>query len=153
MLNITNTVGQRSQGAARTSSVVGRSSTLLVVLGCVLLLTTACTAVRPVRPFSAVQSPPRQNLELLPLRSKSSRAWQKHILATRGGGAVETQKGVGPMEIFIQTIKDARRHLAAAAVARSVSIFGMCKSNNWDVSIAIFLQVVVVVVVFLQVLI
>lgn len=53
----------------------------------------------------------------------------------RGGAAaaaavaatpVETQKGVGPMEIFLHTIKEARRHLAAAAVARSVSIFGMC---------------------------
>ena len=53
----------------------------------------------------------------------------------RGGAAaaaaaatpVETQKGVGPMEIFLHTIKEARRHLAAAAVARSVSIFGMCE--------------------------
>lgn len=54
----------------------------------------------------------------------------------RGGAAaaaavtatpVETQKGIGPMEIFLHTIKEARRHLAAAAVARSVSIFGMCE--------------------------
>jgi hypothetical protein len=40
---------------------------------------------------------------------------------------VETQEGVGPMEVFLHTIKEARRHLAAAAVARSVSIFGMCE--------------------------
>ena len=60
----------------------------------------------------------------------------------RGGAAaaaavtatpVETQKGVGPMEIFLHTIKEARRHLAAAAVARSVSIFGMCEFMATDI--------------------
>jgi hypothetical protein len=31
----------------------------------------------------------------------------------------------GPLQLFVSTIKEARRHLAAAAVARSVSIFVM----------------------------
>jgi Mitochondrial carrier protein len=31
----------------------------------------------------------------------------------------------GPLQLFVSTIKEARRHLAAAAVARSVSIFAM----------------------------
>lgn len=31
----------------------------------------------------------------------------------------------GPISLFVSTIKEARRHLAAAAVARSVSIFAM----------------------------
>lgn len=31
----------------------------------------------------------------------------------------------GPMEIFVRTVRDARRHLCAAAAARCVSIFGM----------------------------
>lgn len=31
----------------------------------------------------------------------------------------------GPLQLFVDTIKDARRHLAAAAVARSSSIFLM----------------------------
>ena len=47
--------------------------------------------------------------------------------AAAAAAAVETQEGVGPMEVFLHTIKEARRHLAAAAVARSVSIFGMCE--------------------------
>lgn len=57
------------------------------------------------------------------------------LRSCRGGAAaaaavampVDTQEGVGPMEVFLHTIKEARRHLAAAAVARSVSIFGMCE--------------------------
>lgn len=57
------------------------------------------------------------------------------LRSCRGGAAaaaavampVDTQEGVGPMEVFLHTIKKARRHLAAAAVARSVSIFGMCE--------------------------
>lgn len=31
----------------------------------------------------------------------------------------------GPLQLFVSTIQEARRHLAAAAVARSVSIFTM----------------------------
>jgi len=38
----------------------------------------------------------------------------------RGGAAAP-----GALQIFVSTIKEARRHLAAAAVARSVSIFAM----------------------------
>jgi hypothetical protein len=41
----------------------------------------------------------------------------------RGGSKVATE--AGPLKVFIQTIKEARRHLVAAAVARSVSIFAM----------------------------
>lgn len=38
------------------------------------------------------------------------------------GGSVNV---AGPIGIFVQTIREAKRHLIAAAVARSVSIFGM----------------------------
>ena len=37
-------------------------------------------------------------------------------------GSVEK---LGPVDTFVKTIKDARRHLAAAAVARATSIFAM----------------------------
>jgi Mitochondrial carrier protein len=48
----------------------------------------------------------------------------------RGGGGknvvgVVQQQQHGPLQVFTQTIKDARRHLTAAAVARSTSIFTM----------------------------
>jgi hypothetical protein len=36
-----------------------------------------------------------------------------------------TSSAGGPLSLFLSTIKEARRHLAAAAVARSVSIFAM----------------------------
>ena len=35
------------------------------------------------------------------------------------------QQAGGPLTTFVRTIKDARRHLVAAAVARSTSIFAM----------------------------
>jgi hypothetical protein len=41
----------------------------------------------------------------------------------RGGALATTQST--PLRSFVSSIIDARRHLAAAAVARSVSIFGM----------------------------
>lgn len=44
----------------------------------------------------------------------------------RGGAATAVQyHNDGPLRIFVKTIKEARRHLVAAAVARSVSIFSM----------------------------
>ena len=44
--------------------------------------------------------------------------------AHRGGGASQPATE-GPLHVFLRTIKEARRHLVAAAVARSVSIFAM----------------------------
>ena len=50
-------------------------------------------------------------------------------LVPRGGGArtvaVAAEATVGPLQVFLNTIKESRRHLAAAAVARCVSIYGM----------------------------
>jgi hypothetical protein len=46
----------------------------------------------------------------------------------RGRGvnvAAAAAAAAGPIGIFVQTIREAKRHLIAAAVARSVSIFGM----------------------------
>jgi hypothetical protein len=43
------------------------------------------------------------------------------MVANRGGGL----NVAGPIGVFVQTIREAKRHLIAAAVARSVSIFGM----------------------------
>jgi hypothetical protein len=37
----------------------------------------------------------------------------------------QTIKNDGPIKVFTQTIKDARRHLAAAGIARCISIFAM----------------------------
>ena len=43
-----------------------------------------------------------------------------------GAGTGSAHPGVqGPLMLFLSTIKEARRHLAAAALARSVSIFAM----------------------------
>lgn len=56
---------------------------------------------------------------------------QQHQLfpLLRGGGggkaAAATPESQGPIQVFTRTIKDARRHLAAAAVARTTSIFAM----------------------------
>lgn len=47
------------------------------------------------------------------------------VVPLRGGAAAKTQADVGPLQIFTRTVKDARRHLTAAAVARSTSIFIM----------------------------
>jgi hypothetical protein len=47
-------------------------------------------------------------------------------------GGANNKKGIGasihkdgPVQLFTNTIKEARRHLAAAGVARSISIFAM----------------------------
>lgn len=52
-----------------------------------------------------------------------ARATVSYPLTLRAGGAPADPKG--PLLLFLNTIKEARRHLAAAAVARSVSIFAM----------------------------
>jgi hypothetical protein len=44
------------------------------------------------------------------------------MLANNRGGGVNV---AGPIGIFVQTIREAKRHLIAAAVARSISIFAM----------------------------
>lgn len=50
-------------------------------------------------------------------------------LMVRAGGrkapVVESPTADGPLKVFIETIKESRKHLAAAGVARCVSIFGM----------------------------
>uniref|UniRef100_A0A7S2SIM3 Mitochondrial carrier protein n=1 Tax=Eucampia antarctica TaxID=49252 RepID=A0A7S2SIM3_9STRA len=52
-----------------------------------------------------------------------------HRGGARGSGKASTIPSLsttdGPLETFVKTIKDARRHLAAAAVARATSIFTM----------------------------
>lgn len=49
-----------------------------------------------------------------------------------GGGVKAT--GEGPLQVFARTIKDSRRHLAAAAAARSTSIFAMYPVDTIKVS-------------------
>eukprot|EP00562_Extubocellulus_spinifer_P015730 CAMPEP_0178576818 /NCGR_PEP_ID=MMETSP0697-20121206/20666_1 /TAXON_ID=265572 /ORGANISM="Extubocellulus spinifer, Strain CCMP396" /LENGTH=389 /DNA_ID=CAMNT_0020212053 /DNA_START=56 /DNA_END=1225 /DNA_ORIENTATION=- len=96
------------------------SSTTMALPGRRPLSVGAAAAVRRSSSFTSKSS------SVLPLSSRVPNL--KPSLSSRGGGgssSVETQKGIGPMEIFIHTIKEARRHLAAAAVARSVSIFAM----------------------------
>jgi len=56
-------------------------------------------------------------------------------LSKRGGGkriqnknkndSISKEKGQGPLQMFVNTVKESRRHLVAAAAARSVSIFVM----------------------------
>lgn len=61
--------------------------------------------------------------------SATSRDSSRRSVPSRGGGSVSNvgadalQKR--PLQIFLRTILDARRHLMAAAVARSTSIFAM----------------------------
>ena len=54
-----------------------------------------------------------------------ARATVTYPLTLRAGGAAAVAGPPGPLLLFLNTIKEARRHLAAAAVARSVSIFAM----------------------------
>jgi solute carrier family 25 S-adenosylmethionine transporter 26 len=65
---------------------------------------------------------------------KTWRSEGAYFASWRGGGSVVTTKKTkttfvpredGPLQIFTKTVLDARRHLAAAAVARSTSIFVM----------------------------
>ena len=43
----------------------------------------------------------------------------------RGGNQREVATTTGPLALFVKTIKEARTHLTAAGVARSISIFAM----------------------------
>jgi Mitochondrial carrier protein len=52
-----------------------------------------------------------------------ARATITNPLTLRVGGTDGAASG--PLHLFLRTIQEARRHLAAAAVARSVSIFAM----------------------------
>jgi len=63
---------------------------------------------------------------MLPMIAASSAGQNRLPFLPRGGAAAAaTRRGGGAMENFVQTIMDARRHLVAAAVARSTSIFFM----------------------------
>jgi hypothetical protein len=53
----------------------------------------------------------------------------------RGGAAISAAPGPTLIQSFVATIKDSRRHLAAAAVARCVSIFGMYPMDTIKVSL------------------
>jgi hypothetical protein len=61
-------------------------------------------------------------LLLLILVCCQARATVSYPLTVRAGSDSSPE---GPLILFLNTIKEARRHLAAAAVARSVSIFSM----------------------------
>jgi hypothetical protein len=61
---------------------------------------------------------------LLILVCCQARATVSYPLAFRAGSNADSSPE-GPLVLFLNTIKEARRHLAAAAVARSVSIFSM----------------------------
>ena len=49
----------------------------------------------------------------------------------------------GPLQTFLQTVKDSKNHLAAAAAARSVSIFGMFPvgRSSYFFSIFVFISI------------
>lgn len=59
----------------------------------------------------------------------------------RGGGSGRSsattgqQSTTGPLQTFAKTVMDARRHLVAAAVARSTSIFAMYPVDTIKVQI------------------
>lgn len=97
----------RSSGAA-----VGTMSLLLVAAIAALLGTAAAASSRRALPRVPSVLP---RLGAVP----------------RGGGGrkhpalLHAEEEAGPMEIFLRTVRDARRHLCAAAAARCVSIFGM----------------------------
>jgi hypothetical protein len=68
-------------------------------------------------------------------RSVAPQNWARAILRGGGGGrhgsspssstTSKTGREDGPLRVFCNTIREARRHLAAAAAARSASIFLM----------------------------
>jgi hypothetical protein len=51
------------------------------------------------------------------LKNQNGRKYKNNALAI--------EKRESPVQMFIDTVKESKRHLAAAAAARSVSIFGM----------------------------
>lgn len=88
---------------------------LFLILGCISASQTALFAPRG--------------------RAKPKDVLARTIASTTGGATKDdgppvkpfpqTIKADGPIKLFTQTIKDARRHLAAAGVARCISIFVM----------------------------
>jgi hypothetical protein len=62
-----------------------------------------------------------------------------HHNIPRGGAAMPAAPVSTPIQSFVATIKDSRRHLAAAAVARCVSIFGMYPMDTIKVSMYLFI--------------
>lgn len=112
---------------------IGLGLFLLLSLACCLIGTTPTLAASSIPPLSVFNSRRVSVRDAPPAGIAKKRHLSSLLTSCRGGAAVaegmpvEIQKGVGPMEVFLQTIKEARRHLAAAAVARSVSIFGMCE--------------------------
>ena len=64
----------------------------------------------------------------IPVSTLSLHHDRDFLFNMRGGGKKVTPVAVrkdGPLQVFVNTVKESKRHLAAAAAARSVSIFGM----------------------------
>ena len=114
---------------------------LAILLGG-LFVTTAASSISATSIFSTVSSGQlpvegRQYRRRFPFTSNKSLLRSVHDPTTRHGTAVATHvnRNVGnvkrsgtnrsPMQIFLETILNSRRHLMAAAVARSTSIFIM----------------------------
>jgi len=77
---------------------------------------------------NSFQTPTRRNRNrfLLACISILLAAICSHAEIATPGSCINVRGGKeGPLSLFVSTIKEARRHLAAAAVARSVSIFTM----------------------------
>ena len=107
--------GGAGPAAAAATSPGRRLLVLLLTLGAIGLASarmspaaTAVTAARSVGPPSAT--------------AKANR-----LPSPRGGAAAPAAAATSPLGAFLRTVKEARRHLAAAAVARSLSIFSMCE--------------------------
>mmetsp|Transcript_8906 Transcript_8906/g.10308 ORF Transcript_8906/g.10308 Transcript_8906/m.10308 type:complete len:364 (+) Transcript_8906:72-1163(+) len=65
-----------------------------------------------------------QRKKLAEKHSSSAREKWDSNLPIRGGSDGNVSE-VGPIQMFVETLKESRKYLVAAAVARSVSIFGM----------------------------
>ena len=85
-------------------------------------------------------------------RMSSTTAWLSILLAflvpvlvaSAGSGAAARAANNGngsAMSTFVKTIMDARRHLVAAAVARSTSIFAMYPVDTIKVSAVFFISI------------
>ena len=65
-------------------------------------------------------------------------------MIVRGGARTKVAETVpepsGPIQVFWNTIKESKRHLAAAAVARSVSIYGMFPVGEIFVDLGTFIR-------------
>jgi len=63
-----------------------------------------------------------------PNDARASRAATAALAGVARGGAKDGAMATtneGPVQVFVKTVLNARRHLVAAAVARSTSIFAM----------------------------